>query len=244
MGKEGNAVYQIAVCDDDQADLKQIVRLSERILDKAGIPFAVTAYESGKSLLSDIRRGSRFDLLLLDVVMGELDGMSLAAALRSQPDYPDVVFISSDRDMALQGYRVAAKRYLPKPLAPELLQEAILHCYQEARRRLQGKEQLLLPTPEGRVRVSLQDIRYAETWGRLTRLSLLRGQLEVRMRLSELAALLPERFLYCHRTVVVNLDYVRGIRQGELDLRGGGSLPVSRQRMGEVHQKLLDYLRG
>ena len=50
--------------------------------------------------------------------------MALAAVLKKYPDTPNVVFISTDREMAMQGYRVDAKRYLPKPLDPELLREA------------------------------------------------------------------------------------------------------------------------
>ena len=57
------------------------------------------------------------------------------------------------------------------------------------------------------------------------RISLPTGQLELRMRLSELAAQLPEWFVYCHRTILVNLDYVSSISQGTLELRGGGTLP-------------------
>lgn len=235
-------MYQIAVCDDEPGDLKQIVRLTGHILNGAGIPYALASYQSSRHLLVDIQGGRHFDLLLLDVIMGELDGMALATALKRQPDDMDVVFISTDRDMALQGYRVEARRYLAKPLDPELLEEALLYCYGKAQQCLKGKNQLLLPTAAGQVRVSIQDIRYAETWGRATRLSLEAGQVEVRMRLSELAGLLPEKFLYCHRTVLVNLDYVNGIQPGELELLGGGSLPVSRQRMAEVQQRLLDVL--
>lgn len=235
-------MYQIAVCDDEPGDLKQIVHLSEHILNSAGIPYAVTSYGSSRHLLTDIQNGRYFDLLLLDVLMGEIDGMALAAELKGRPGCPDVVFISTNRDMAMQGYRVEARRYLSKPLNPELLEEALRHCYEESRRRTAGQAQLLLPTAAGQIRVSIQDIRYAETWGRMTRLSLAAGQVEVRMRLSELSSLLPEQFLHCHRTILVNLDYVCGIRQGELELRGSGCLPVSRQRMAEVQQKLLNRL--
>ena len=83
---------------------------------KAGLPCSIAAYESSQTLLSDIQTGRHFDLLLLDVLMGELDGMALAAVLKKYPDTPNVVFISTDREMAMQGYRVDAKRYLPKPL--------------------------------------------------------------------------------------------------------------------------------
>ena len=236
-------MYQIAICDDEISDLQHNIQLTESIMAKAGLPCSIAAYESSQTLLSDIQTGRHFDLLLLDVLMGELDGMALAAVLKKYPDTPNVVFISTDREMAMQGYRVDAKRYLPKPLDPELLREALLHCYEETRRQLKSRNQLMLPTATGHTRVSLQDIHYAETWGRGIRISLPTGQLELRMRLSELAAQLPEWFVYCHRTILVNLDYVSGNSQGTLELRGGGTLPVSRQRMAEIQQKLLDLLR-
>ena len=131
-------MYQIAVCDDEQSDLNQAVQLTERILQEADIPCAVTAYGSGVTLLSEIQRGRHFDLLLLDVIMDTLDGMALASHLKEQAAPPDIVFISTDRDMALLGYYVNAKRYLAKPLDVEELREALLYCYQEMQRRAGG----------------------------------------------------------------------------------------------------------
>ena len=78
---------------------------------------------------------AEFDLLLLDVRMAGLDGMALAAELKDRPARPDVVLISVDRDMALQGYHVDARRYLAKPVEPEQLREALLFCYGEAGKR-------------------------------------------------------------------------------------------------------------
>ena len=112
-------MYQIAVCDDEQSDLNQAVQLTERLLQEADIPCAVTAYGSGVDLLREIQQGRHFDLLLLDVIMDALDGMALASHLKEQADPPDIVFISADRDMALLGYYVNAKRYLAKPLDGE-----------------------------------------------------------------------------------------------------------------------------
>lgn len=235
-------MYQIAVCDDDRADLARTVRLTRRILDEAGVPCRVDSYGDGRPLLSEIQRGRSFDLLLLDVRMAGLDGMALAAELKDRPARPDVVFISVDRDMALQGYHVDARRYLAKPVEPEQLREALLFCYREAGRRTARRDDLLLPTASGEVRVPVRDIRYAETWERFARISTPAGFLETRLRLGELSGLLPEQFLYCHRTILVNLDYVRRLGQGELELRGGGVLPVSRYRAPEVQRKLLEQL--
>ena len=236
-------MYQIAVCDDEQSDLRQSVQLTEHILQEADIPCAVAAYGSSVTLLSEIQRGRHFDLLLLDVIMDTLDGMALASHLKEQADPPDIVFISADRDMALLGYYVNAKRYLAKPLDGEELREALLYCYQEIQRRAGGSDQILLPTDAGHLRVSLRDIRYAEPSGRHTCLHLTGGQEVVRLPLSRLAERLPEsQFIYCHRTVLVNLAFVHRLRQRDLELTSGETLPVSRYRFAQVRQALLDLL--
>ncbi len=79
-------MYQIAICDDEISDLQHNIQLTESIMAKAGLPCSIAAYESSQTLLSDIQTGRHFDLLLLDVLMGELDGMALAAVLKKYPD--------------------------------------------------------------------------------------------------------------------------------------------------------------
>ena len=86
---------------------------------------------------------------------------------------------------------------------------------------------------------------YAETWERGVRLTLKDGQEETGLKISELAAMLPERqFVFCHRTILVNLAFIQSIRYCELELKSGATLPVSKYRQSEVRGRLLRYLEG
>lgn len=58
--------------------------------------------------------------------MDSLDGIELAAALRKLGDGTAIIFISSNREMALWGYEVSTARYLAKPLQRPQLREARL----------------------------------------------------------------------------------------------------------------------
>lgn len=236
-------MYQIAVCDDEKSDLQHNIRLTERVMAQAGIPCSIAAYESGQSLLSDVQSGRHFDLLLLDVIMEKLDGMALAAALKQRPDAPDVVFISTDRDMAMQGYRVEARRYLPKPLEPELLREALLHCYGEARRADQGPGPTdapyrLGPHPHIPSRHPLcGDLGPGNThFPPLRTAGAADAPVGAGVPASGVVRVLPPDGFgqsgLCQRHLSRNAG-----------APGGGTLPVSRQRMAEVEQKLLELLR-
>ncbi len=230
----------IAVCDDECSDLKEIEALTKAILQEEKIECQVAIYENGTSLLSAMEEGLQFHILLLDVLMEQPDGMQVAASLRERGNRIPIIFLSVNREMAMQGYMVAASRYLAKPIERQLLREALLFCIQ----RSCTKKEILLKTTKGQSRILVSEILYAESWNRGIRLILTHGSEESHMKISELADILPSPpFVFCHRTILVNLSYVQHLRYCELDLKSGASLPVSKYRFADVRSSLLAHLR-
>lgn len=231
----------IAICDDEPNDLTEIESMTKELLEAEKISCVISQFGDAASLLSVVEGGAAFDILLLDVMMERLDGMELAAALRKQGNDAAIIFISVNRDMALLGYEVSAVRYLAKPIQREKLQEALLYC---CRKQFEQKE-ILLPTPEGQRRILVSDVIYIESWERGTRLILPNEEYKSSMKISELERMLPkEKFVSCHRTLLVNLAFVQSIRYCELTLKTGQTLPVSKYRQTELKESFLRYLRG
>ena len=230
---------QLAVCDDEPAFCDHIIEWVQEILRQEGIEADIERFNSAHSLLERIEAGAAFSILLLDVMMEGMDGMELAAALRTQGRKTPIIFISSNREMALRGYEVAAARYLAKPLNREKLREALLHCCG----MLGAGGELLLPAIDGHRRIQATSIMYAETYGRGIRITLKDGQFESRMKISELAAMLSSsQYVFCHRTILVNLDSVTCIRYCELELKNGARLPISKYRLTDLRAQLLRRL--
>ena len=234
-------VMKIAICDDDPDDRHSLAEMIRRIAAREKIGCELEMYDSSAVLLQAMEEGAAFHALLLDVVMPEMDGMQLAAALRQRQNNTSIVFVSSNREMAMMGYEVAASRFLSKPAQEDKLREALCFCYQAGKSR----RELALPTAKGTRKFSLDEILYIETWGRGVRVVLRAGQEEVSMKISELEARLPsQQFVLCHRTVLVNLAYVQYLRYCELELKTGTVLPVSKYRQNAIRDKLMNYLEG
>ena len=231
---------RLAICDDEPMDCALVAQMSREILGAEGVEAELSAYPSAAELLRAIRAGRAFHIFLLDVMMEGMDGMELAAALRAGHEDAAIIFISSNREMALRGYEVAAARYLAKPLDREKLREALLYCCAaHARRRA-----LALPTAEGQTRVDPSAIVYVEAWERGVRLDLGGEKLEAKIPISQIAAMLPEgQFAYCHRTLLVNLACVRHVHYCELELKNGERLPISKYRLAQFKSEFLKYLR-
>lgn len=229
---------QIAVVDDLEADRVQIMNMAEEILSNAGIPHSISCYPDGSSLLEDIHCGQQFNLLLLDVLLGEMDGMALARALREQGNRTMIIFISISQEMAHRGYHVEASRYLVKPLEREELKEALLHCHH----KWQAKKEILLPTFQGQYRTSFPAIQFVEAFDRGTRFILGNETVETKLKFSQVEAMLPKSaFVHCHRAYIVNLAQAKHIRQYEFTMSSGAAVPISRLRYSEVNRKFVEY---
>lgn len=230
---------KIAVCDDTERDRKQIMETAARILQEADVLYSISEYEDGRTLLSDIQHGTRFNVLLLDVIMDEMNGMELAAQLRKQQNKVIIIFISGNREMALCGYEVAAARYLAKPLEEEKVKEAMQYCVS----CLQEQKEILLPTARGQYRTSFSEIQFVEAFERGTRFFLTEETVDVKLKFSEAQAILPQAsFILCHRAYIVNVSHIKRIHTSEFEMKSGASVPISKYRYNETSQKFFDYI--
>lgn len=115
---------RIAICDDDPVDLGQVLG-QVREYD-AGQNLELLAYTKAADLLA-----TSADIVLLDIEMETPNGYEVAKQLARTPDPPVIVFVTKSSAYTLKGYGIAL-RYLPKPLDPAVLAEALDAAIQEA----------------------------------------------------------------------------------------------------------------
>ena len=76
-------------------------------------------------------RKTKYDLIILDIELPSLDGLSVARKLRELGEQTALVFLTSHVEYALKGYEVNALRYLTKPVKKEQLAEIINHLLEQ-----------------------------------------------------------------------------------------------------------------
>ena len=92
--------------------------------------------------------------------------------------------------------------------------------------------------------VRLSDIVYCEVLGRKIYLHKHDGTVsDYYDKLEDLERRVDGRFFKCHRSFLVNLDYVRGCQDGQVLLFQGERIPVSRLRERELTRALLRYMK-
>ncbi len=236
-----NSIYHIAICDDDPIFLENIEQLTKSILSEKNLPCGVTCFHDSIHFLDEvIRNPKNYQLILLDILMRNLDGIKTAERIRQEKLDIPIVFISSTADFALQGYEVQAHRYLIKPIKKEKLQDAILSSL-----RLKNEEKMiLLKSGTTYKKVAFSDIPYLEIKGHVLKVYLQNSSvIPVSIKMSEAESRFPQNYFYrCHQSYMVNLAFIENISRYQITLIDGTTIPVSKSRYIETRQRLLDFL--
>lgn len=234
-------VLSIAVCDDDKTDLQYITGLVNAWAAQARIPVSVRTFPSAEAFLFHYAEDRDFDILLLDVEMGKLNGIDLAKQLRAQNGCMQIVFVTGYPDFIAEGYEVSALHYLMKPVSPGKLEEVLARAADLSRKE---RPFLLVTSKRETIRVFFDDIYYAESQGHYMLVHTAQAQYRIRMTVSGLLERLDEGFYRCGRSFVVNLRHVSRITKSEVFLENQAPLPLGRGQYDEINKTIIRYLRS
>lgn len=171
------------------------------------------------------------DLLLLDIEMPGMNGLSLLQSLQQRPR---VILTTAYREYALEGYELEVVDYLLKPVSFERFLRAIQKALPKAPAAepagLQARRFLYFKSAQKMVQVYLDEVRYVESLSNYVRIFLQSGSSVVTyQKLGELAAELPAgEFVRIHRSYLVRKDKIRAYTPQQVDL-GQIELPVGGQ---------------
>ena len=234
----------IIVCEDERLYQQSIQEHIDRWAQASGHEGIQTRmFASGEDLLAQWDKGLNADILLMDIFFqDEMDGMAVAGQIRRRDEALPIVFVTNSEAYAKDGYALRAFRYLSKPVRYDDIALCLDVAWQQY--SLGHKGYLSIQDAGARLLVSHEDILYIEAQRHYTYI-LKRGEdepLKVRFRFTDLRKKLPvELFILCHRSYIVNIMHVRGIRKNELVLSAGQSLPVSRACVNQINEAFDSY---
>lgn len=232
-------MIKFAVCDDEPQMVQEIADQIASYMQEAARDYSVGCFSSGYALL---KSSDEFDVIFLDIQMERPDGMETAALLRQRESHSLLIFVTVLKDRVFDAFPLAAFDYLLKPLDGarfrQMMDRALCWLEQETAKNL------VIQRGSGCQIVPLSDILYCEVLGRKIYIHKKNGIiLDYYDRLEDLEQRVGSRFFKCHRSYLVNLDYVGGCQDGQVLLSPGERVPVSRLRERELTQALLRHMK-
>ncbi|MDD2483605.1 MAG: LytTR family DNA-binding domain-containing protein [Eubacteriales bacterium] len=232
---------KIAVCDDDNRDLLQIVSLLEAYRHDRKADFSYVSFQNATELLTSMG-GRNYDLLLLDVLMPGINGIQAAREIREHNSRTEIIFLTSSPEFAVESYSVRAHYYLLKPASEEKLFPILDKLTADLKR---PEDALHIKTQTSVFTLPYAKIEYIEVSAKKLYFYLTDGTYrEIPGRLSDFERPLLKRpgFVKVHRSYIVNLQWVGELRQGELVTAAGRRVPVARTTYPQVRTAYTQFL--
>ena len=229
----------IDIIEDSGQELSLLERCLQSYLSSRQVYRVIDTYTSGEAFLENWPSKS-YDLIFLDILMEGISGIEVARKIRETDSECLLIFISSSKEYALQGFEVRAFDYLLKPLSEERFQKTMDLCQNELAkhiRYIEVKESRTL------VKIPLNEIIYTDYYNHYiqihTAARLIRSYQQFDV-FSPLLLCYPQ-FLCCYRNCIVNMDHVDSVDKHDFVMENGERVPITRGNRNSIYQQYADY---
>lgn len=228
--------YKIAIIDDNASDTEYVSTLVMHWTEERMHTVALSTFPSAEAFLFQYEDEQDFDILLLDIEMGGMNGVELAKAIRKQNESVQLVFITGFPDFIAEGYEVSALHYLMKPVSPDKL-SAVL---EKAAVNLAKSEKTLCVIHDRSTDfLPLSKILYVEAQKQYVLIHAAGETYRMKATLAETEKQLDEFFYKCQRSYLVNLRHVARIKSDCVVLKNGEEVPISRGMAEAIGKEII-----
>ena len=239
IGVNEMKTLNVILCDDDADSIERMRAHVIQLCRDFGAEANIICCSDGDMLLDKYQADT--DILFLDVEMPLLDGIQAAEQIRAKDERVVIVFMSRFERYAIKGYYAGAWRYLLKPVDWDTFRKELEIPVNKI---LFGKTQTLsFKNDLGVYAIPLDKILYLEVNSKKNvDIHTDNDCFECYRTMENLQSQLPaETFFRCHKSFIVNLDYISSIENETITLLNGSKILLSRRRKQEFMLQYMDH---
>lgn len=232
-------MYRVLIIDDERevADALAQMVLASPHADR----LEIVGERGGEVPAPDALKGG-VDIIFMDIQLGETvpTGIELVDALISRSGDVQVIYVSGYLEYAPDAYRTRHTWLLAKPVRQESLNAALERALDNLDRSRKGS--LLVRSGSSLVQVVPSKILYVESDRRKVRIHEQARTIETYAKIDDIQRRLPEQFVRCHKSFLVNMDCIAELRASDVILSNGEEIPVSQRRRRALLNRFVEYV--
>ncbi len=224
---------KIAICDDD---IKIAKYISDKILSQYP-EYDIKIFENAEKLKAFLNdKNNCVNLLFMDIVLGDENGIEAAfEILKTHSDIMTVFVTAFANEYSEEIFsKIRPFGYLHKPIKDDILFGYI----ERANQNLQLKDEVLV-IKEGTsvLEIPFSKIVFIESEKRKLHIHCVGFAHDVYAKLDETEVKLDERFIRCHKSFIVNVDYIKSLEKSVFVLQNGKIINISKSMQPDVRIK-------
>ena len=232
-------MIHIALVEDDKEYRSLMLDYLHRYEQESGQRFQISSFSDGDEIATDDYKAI-YDLILMDINMRFMNGMTAAEKIRKVDQAVVIIFITNSPQYVMKGYSVDALDYVLKPVNYFAFSQRIDRAIS---RMAQRKKQFMsVPVKGGVQKLALSDLYYVEVFDHELLYHTRNGDISSRGSLTDAEKQLdPVSFFRCGKSYLINLEYVDGVQGNEVILKDR-RISLSRGRKKELMDALNNYI--
>lgn len=234
-------MMNVAVCDEDElvvGQIKNILKNKEEVCGCDG-------YTGLPLLLDALKEGKRYQLVIMAIEWsGREEGTEAAAQIQMLDEETRIIYMTAYPLRYIQQiflHPAVLSGFLIKPVEKELLVRYIDDFAGGKKGGTAGC--LMVKHKKGIISVRFREILYLESESHLITIWTKTDRHNCYGRLEKLLKQLPESFVQCHKSYVVNMKEIHQLERSEIRMENGTVIPVSKARYGDTRDRYMRYMK-
>lgn len=227
-----------AICDDNRIDSQYVNELIKKRAKNKKYQIHIDIFQSAEAFLFHYTQNKEYDILLLDIEMKKMDGVTLARMIRKSNKSVQILFITGYSQYIAEGYDVEALHYLMKPIKEEKMFDVLDRAVTKL---IQNEKHLLLKLSDEMIKIPLHEIIYIDVNRNYVTIHANKDY-TLKKTLGEIEKELDEKFFRIGRSAIVNLKYITRITKTEVFLSNGFSLPLPRGIYDALNRAIINEI--
>lgn len=231
-------MIRIAIVEDDKNYADSLKKYIRRYEEESGRHFLTAVFQDGEDIVENYT--ADYDIILMDIEMRFMDGMTAAEEIRKHDSEVVIIFITNMPQYAMKGYAVEALDYVLKPINYYAFSQRIDRALSRLTHR--SRKYLSISYKGGIKKLDISDILFIEVQNHDLIYHTKTGDFLVRGTMKEAEeSLREEPFFRCNKCYLINLEYVSSLEDNCV-MVGKEQVQVSRARRKELLDVLNNYI--
>lgn len=235
-------MIRIAICDDDDVIAKELRDILIKYLKDRNQIYDIKLFESEESLITELEEQGNYDILFMDIEVGELNGIEIVKEIRKGFPYINVIYITSHSRYVFDVFETGPIGFVRKPFDIE-----VIYKYLDiAIDKIDDSEFLVIKSEHGLIKLKIKDIMHIYSVARQVIFIDKNGN---EYRTYGKLDSYEKDFSGCsqlmriHKSHIVNFDYVRKYEKTKVTLYDGNECTISRERKEIVREYVMRLMK-
>ena len=225
-------MLNFVLCDDNQNILKKLEKMLESILIKSNLSGQVAYSTTNPDNFLKYIEFNSFDVVILDIdLKSQISGIDLANTIRKKNKKAYIIFSTAHLEYLMVAFKYKTFDFLAKPITFERFEETIMRLYDD----ISDEKNVFFKVNSKNGYINSNDIYFIEKHGKKAVIKTSSGDLSLTSSFSNILNRLPNNFIRCHKSYIVNLNQISKIQSNnEISFKNSN---ISQCTIGPKYEK-------